>query len=79
MNEKVFTSAHDREVRVSADRQTIIYRAMAWSCTYSPERLLRWIPFYERLAQDPGTPRAKADVEVLCAARDLLKQEGVLS
>ena len=39
---------------------------------------MAWIAFYERLATEPGTPRAKADVEVLHVARALLVKEGVL-
>ena len=71
-----FTAAFDREVRVSRDRQCITHRAMAWSMDYTPDELLRWIAFYERMAQQPGTVRAPADVEVLHKARDLLAQEG---
>ena len=71
-SEVVFTAPFDREVRVSADRQRITHRAMAWSMDYTPDELLRWIAFYERMAQQPGMVRAPADVEVLHKARDLL-------
>lgn len=76
--EVIFTGSFDREVRVSADRQTITHRAMDWSGIDTPETLVTWIVFYERLATEPGTPRAKADVEVLHAARALLVKEGAL-
>jgi hypothetical protein len=66
--EAIFTSPFDREIRVSADRQTIAHRAMDWSGTYTPARLLTWIQFYEHLAKDPAMPRAKAEVEVLHTA-----------
>ena len=76
--EVIFTASFDREVRVSADRQTITHRAMDWSGIYTPAQLLAWIQFYERLATNPAMPRANADVEVLLAVRDLLVKEGML-
>ena len=76
--EVIFANSFDREVRVSADRQTITHRAMDWSGTYTPARLLTWIQFYEQLATNPAMSRATSDVEVLHAARDLLVKEGVL-
>lgn len=74
-SEVVFTGPFEREVRVSADRRTVSHRAAAWFMEYTPDQLLVWIEYYERLAHDTGTPRAQADVEVLHKARDLLASE----
>ena len=76
--EVIFTGPFDREVRVSADRQTITHRAMDWSGIYTPAQLLTWIQFYEHLATHAAMSRAKADVQVLHAARDLVMTEGML-
>ena len=77
--EVIFTGPLKREVRISADHQTITHSAMDWSGTYTPERLVTWIAFYERMMRDSPSPYFKADVEVLHAARDLLVKEGVLA
>ncbi len=74
-SEVVFTAAYDREVRVSADRQKVTHRAMGWSAEYTPEQLLTWLAFYQRKADQARSPYCVADVEVLCAARDLLAKE----
>ncbi len=74
-SEVILTAAFDREVRISPDRQRITHRAMAWSMNYTPDELLRWIAFYERMAQQPGMIRAPADVEVLHKARELRARE----
>ena len=68
-SEAIFSAAFDREVRVSADGQRITHRAMAWSMDYTPDELIPWIAFYERMAEQPGMVRAPADVEVLHKAR----------
>ena len=73
-----FSGPLDREVRVLADHPTITHRAMDWSGPNTPTQLLTWIQFDEQLATTPAMPRAKADVEVLHAARTLLVREGVL-
>ena len=78
VQEVTFTGPLDREVRVLADHPTITHRAMDWSGTNTPTQLLTWIQFDEQLATTPAMPRAKADVEVLHAARTLLVREGVL-
>ncbi len=74
-SEVVFTGPFEREVRVSADRQSVTHRAMAWSAVYSLDELPRWISFYEQLAEKPTMLRAQADVEVLHRARDLLARK----
>jgi hypothetical protein len=47
----------------------------AWAMDYTPDELIRWIAFYERMAQQPGTVRAPTGVEALHKARDLLVRE----
>ncbi len=74
----VFTGPFEREARVSADRRTITHRAMAWSMDYTPNELIKWIGFYERMVDRRDTPQFRADVEVLHKARDLMAQEGGL-
>lgn len=76
--EAILTGPLRREVRISADRQTITHSAMDWSGTYTPQRLVTWIAFYERMLRDSPSPYFKSDVEVLHAARDLLVKEGFL-
>ena len=72
MTDTIFTAAHDREARVSADRQRITHRAGAWSATYTPEELVRWLAFYEQQAAKKVSPTYDADVEVLRKARALV-------
>ena len=74
-SEAVFTGPFGREARVSADRQAVTHRALAWSATHTPDQLQAWIEFYERMAESVGSPTYQADVEVLHKARDLLARE----
>lgn len=74
-SDTLFTGPFEREVRVSADGQSVTHRAMAWSAVYTLNELPRWIAFYEELAEKPTMLRAQADVEVLHKARGLLARE----
>lgn len=71
-SDTVFTGPFEREARVSADGQMVTHRAMAWSMTYTPETLPKWIAFYERMATNPTLPRAQVDVELLHKAEGAL-------
>ncbi len=77
-SEAVFTGPFGREARVSAGRQAVTHRAMAWSATDTPDQLQARIEFYEEMVAKVGTPMYRADVEVLHKARDLLASERAL-
>ena len=79
VTEAVFTAPHDREVRVSADRQKITHRSGPRFTEYDHDRFRFWLAWFERKAAMQRRPEDRADAEVLRAARDLLVKEGVLA